>query len=125
MRDGHSDQHTVNSIIALSNINNAVDGNIEKNRLLTLRSESELYRIGEKTPTASTPPLLHNPSKSALDLCLILYSIITYRCHINDVIIVSVLKYVGSPDRRCIVCPSPQTQSRAAQSQGRQNEQKN
>jgi len=69
MRDVNSDQHTVNSIIALSNINNAVGGNSEKPRLLTLRRKSELYRIGDNTPTASTPTLLHNPSKSALDLC--------------------------------------------------------
>jgi hypothetical protein len=68
MHDVNSDQHTVNSIIALSSINNA-GGNNEKNRLLTLRRKSELYRIGEITSTASTPPLLHNPSKSALDLC--------------------------------------------------------
>ena len=35
VRDFNSDQHTVNSIIALLNINNAVGGNNEKNRLLT------------------------------------------------------------------------------------------
>lgn len=70
MRDIKSDQRTVNPIIALSYmVNNAMGGNIEKKHLLTLRRESELYRISEKTPTASTPPLLHNPSKSGPDLC--------------------------------------------------------